>query len=398
MSLAGVLIAVVSGSWTPVTPRPVPTLASIASVPTAAVDPPVAATLDPSPANTLRPPAVPTAVPTDTPSATPTASPTATHTPTASPTPSLTPTTTPTMTPTPIPTNTPAATAVPTNPPPGTDTPQSPPPPATGGIYDLNLVPGQPQGFLDKFRLVTYYGSPLGGGLGILGNQSRDQTLRMLRRDVAAYQALSPSRTVLPGYHMVTTVANAYPPDYRHHVELAVIEEWVAAARAQGVAVILDIQPGRANVMDEFNRVRYLLYQPHVNLAIDPEFTMNDEQVPSVNLGQLYASQINEIQANMNGIGYEIGLNRVLILHQFADRMLPDKELIQPYPFVELVIDGDGFGPPGPKILNYNQYATEPGFEYGGFKLFPTHGDDPLMSPEWVMSVLFPQPVVIIYQ
>jgi hypothetical protein len=263
---------------------------------------------------------------------------------------------------------------------------------------ELNLVPGQPQGYLDKFRLVAYYGSPLGRALGILGNQSRPQTLRLLRGEAATYQALSPNHLVLPGYHMVTTVANPYPPDYRHHVELGIIEEWIASAKATGVAVILDIQPGRANLMDEFNRIRYLLYEPHVHLALDPEFAMEEGQVPGVQLGKMYAAQINEIQVNMNGIGFEIGLNRILILHQFADRMLPDKELIEPYPFVELVIDGDGFGSPYNKIRNYNQYSGEPGFEYGGFKLFPLDGDDPLMSPEYVMSALFPPPVIIIYQ
>jgi hypothetical protein len=197
---------------------------------------------------------------------------------------------------------------------------------------------------------------------------------------------------------MVSTVANPYPPHYRHHLDLSIIDEWVASAKASGVAVVLDIQPGRANLMDEFRRIRYLLYEPHVHLAIDPEFAMNDEQVPGVNLGHLTADKINEIQTNMNGIGYEIGLNRILILHQFADRMLPDKELIQSYPFVELVIDGDGFGSPYVKITNYNQYAGEPGFEYGGFKLFPRDGDNPVMSPEYVMSALLPQPVIIIYQ
>jgi hypothetical protein len=267
-----------------------------------------------------------------------------------------------------------------------------------GALPDLGLVPGQPQGYLNQFRLVSYYGSPLGRALGILGNQSREQTLRLIRKDVVEYQALAPERLAIPGYHMVTTVANPYPPDYRHHVELGIIEEWVVSAKANGVAVTLDIQPGRANLMDEFNRIRYLLYEPHVHLAIDPEFVMDDTQVPSVHLGRLDAARINEIQVNMNGIGYEIGLNRVLILHQFADRMLPDKELIQSYPFVELVIDGDGFGSPYVKISNYNQYAGEPAFEYGGFKLFPSDGDDPLMSPAYVMSVLSPSPVIIIYQ
>ena len=260
-------------------------------------------------------------------------------------------------------------------------------------------MPGQPQGFLDKFRVVSFYGSPLGSGLGVLGDQIRSQTLRILRRSyVPDYQAHS-DRLVLPGYHIVSTVANTYPPDFRHHLDLGIIEEWVASAKESGVVIFLDIQPGRANIMDEFNRIRYLLYEPHVHLAIDPEFAMSEDQVAGTNIGQLYASQINEIQRNLNGIGYEIGLNKVLMLHQFKNSMLPDKELIEPHPFVELVIDGDGYGPAGPKISNYNQYAAEPGFEYGGFKLFPTDGDSPLMTPAEVMGgALYPQPSIIIYQ
>ncbi len=288
------------------------------------------------------------------------------------------------------------ATAVLPTIPPATNTPIPPPPAVAYPDWTYTLSPGNPIGYLDKLRLVTYYGSPL-GGMGILGDQPRNQTLRLLRQDVAAYQALSPDRLVLPAYHIIVTVANPYPPDYRHHLDLGIIEEWVAAAKASGVVVVLDIQPGRANIMDEFNRLRYLLYEPHVILAIDPEFTYNDQQT-SLNIGQLYASQINEVQRNMNGIGYEIGLNRVLILHQFKNSMLPDKKLIEQMPFVEMVIDGDGVGSPFPKISNYNQYAGEPAFEYGGFKLFPRHGDNPVMTPQEVMSLLFPSPVIIIYQ
>ncbi len=401
-AVSAILFSAVNSGWFSGSDVPIPTLAAVADVSIRSTEiaslpaPEAAASETP-----VRQPDTPTAEATLTPL--PTATATATDTPTPTVTATATDTPSPTATATPLPTETAVpATATPNvtntpSPPTSTPAPTSPPV-VTNPIPDLNLVPGQPQGYLDKFRLVTYYGSPMGRGLGVLGNQSRTQTLRLLRQDVAAFQALSPERLVLPTYHMVTTVANAYPPDYRHHVELGVLEEWIAAAKASGVSVILDIQPGRANLMDELNRIRYLLYEPHVHLAIDPEFVMNDEQVPSVNLGQMVAAQINEIQSSLNGIGYEIGLNRVLILHQFADRMLPDKDLIQPFPFVEMVIDGDGYGSPYTKIRNYNQYAGENGFEYGGFKLFPIHGDDPLMSPEYVMSALFPAPVIIIYQ
>jgi hypothetical protein len=266
-----------------------------------------------------------------------------------------------------------------------------------GSFPDIALVPGEPQGYLDKFRLFAYYGSPTGVGLGILGNQPRPDTLQLLRQTMTDWAGYF-DKPIIPTYHMVTTVANPIPPDYRHHVSLAIIEEWVASAQENGVAVILDIQPGRADLLAEYSRVRHLLYEPHVHLAIDPEFVMAEGQLPLVDIGSLYASQINQIQADMNEIGQEIGLHRVLIIHQFKDSMIPDKANIQPYPFVELLIDGDGVGPPGSKIRNYNQYAGEPGFEYGGFKLFPWHGDSPVMTPEWVMSALTPQPVLIIIQ
>ena len=293
----------------------------------------------------------------------------------ASATPSATPTAVP---PTPTPTHTQTPTVTPT------------------AHYQLALNVTQPQGYLSQFRLVAFYGSPTGPGLGIFGELPREQMHQQLLATIAEYEPLS-DRPILPAYHLVTTVANPYPPTYRHHASLELIESWIEEAKVLETAVILDIQPGRADLMSEYNRVEYLLYEPHVHLAIDPEFTMNNWQVPGANIGQLYAEQINAIQAKMNAIGAAIGLNRVLILHQFRPAMLPDKALIEDYPYVEIVIDGDGVGAAGAKIRNYTTYATEPAFEFGGFKLFPTDGDYPIMTPTDVMN-LAPQPVLIIYQ
>lgn len=249
---------------------------------------------------------------------------------------------------------------------------------------------------MSQFRLLAFYGSPTGPGLGILGELPREQMQQQLLATITQYESLS-DRPILPTYHLVTTVANPHPPYYYHHIDIELIEQWVEEGLERETAVILDIQPGRANLMAEFNRLEHLLRHPHVHLAIDPEFSMNSWQVPSVNVGQLYAAEINEIQARLNNIGKEIGLNRVLILHQFSPTMLPDKSLIEDYPFVELLIDGDGVGSPGAKVRNYTNYAAEPAFEFGGFKLFPTDGDYPVMTPAEVMD-LEPQPVLIIYQ
>jgi hypothetical protein len=303
---------------------------------------------------------------------------------------------TPLLTLTPIlETATPTATNT-TVPPTHTPTNTATPTPTPTASYRLALDAAQPQGYLSQFRLVAYYGSPTGPGLGILGELPREQMHQQLLSTIAQYEPLS-DRPILPTYHLVTTVANPHPPYYYHRVDLELIERWVEEAAGLETAVILDIQPGRGNIMAEFERLEHLLYEPHVHFAIDPEFVMNSWQVPLVNVGQLYAAEINEVQERMNAIGAKIGLNRVLILHQFSPTMLPDKSLIEDYPYVEILIDGDGVGSPEAKIRNYTTYATEPAFEYGGFKLFPTDGDYPVLTPTEVMN-LEPQPVLIIYQ
>ena len=263
----------------------------------------------------------------------------------------------------------------------------------------LRPLPGNPQPYLTTYRLLTFYGNPLSSRLGVLGAAPRGTVLSQLRATVTLYQPLSPEQTVLPTYHLITTVADRHPGtdgSYSHQLSHDIIEDWITAAIKEGVAVILDIQPGYADLMQEFNNLKPYFYNPHVHLAIDSEFVMTGGKVPGESLGTLYGSQINPIQAELNQIALEIGVNKVLIVHQFDPIMLRNKADIANYPHVELVIDADGFGSPEAKIGDYLQYANEPGFEYGGFKLF--YGwDVPLMRPAGVMA-LEPPPAVIIYQ
>jgi hypothetical protein len=252
---------------------------------------------------------------------------------------------------------------------------------------------------LEQFRLVSYYGVPTGPQLGILGAAPRPTMLQNLRQVAAEYQALSPDHFVMPTYHIITTIADPYPGEfnnYSHWLHFDTLEEWVISADSEGVAVVLDIQPGYANLSYEINRLKEFLYLPHVHLALDPEFIMEEDEIPGQNIGQIYGSQINEVQEILNEIALETGLNKVLIIHQFEPPMVRNKEQIVDYPHVELVFDADGFGGPNAKIGDYNQYAAENGFEYGGFKLF-FDWDFPLLSPAEVMA-LEPAPGIIIYQ
>jgi hypothetical protein len=123
---------------------------------------------------------------------------------------------------------------------------------------------------------------------------------------------------------------------------------------------------------------------------------VGEDGVPGQRLGQIDAETINQVQARLDRIARTIGMTKVLIVHQFDDRMVADKDAIENYWTVEMVWDADGFGGSGSKIFDYDQYRNEAGFEKGGFKIFYDY-DAPVMTPEQVMR-LSPIPSIIIYQ
>ena len=248
-------------------------------------------------------------------------------------------------------------------------------------------------------RLVAYYGTPLGPGLGVLGRNDIDATLALLNEQVQAYRDLDPEVETLPVFHMVTTIADAHPGDdgdYNHRVQHGLIRQWMEGVEAVGGWSILDVQPGRADLETEWDAVEPLLRERNVHLAVDPEFIVGDGEIPGQDLGRVTGLQVNHLQAKLDRLARTMGRRKLLVIHQFDNRMLHQKAMILDYPFVELVWDADGFGGPGAKVGDYQQYREEAGFEHGGFKLFYNE-DTPLMTPQQVLS-LEPPPRLVIYQ
>ncbi len=267
---------------------------------------------------------------------------------------------------------------------------------AIGNRHDHRLLR---HATLGNKRIVAFYGNPLGRGLGVLGNNTPANMLKQLRAQADEYQNILTGTQVIPAFHMVVTIADKYPgddKDYNHRVDPAVIQKWIDWAKTENVWVILDIQPGRSDVMTEIDQIEPFLYQPHVQLAIDPEFMVGDKGIPSESLGAIDGDTINQIQARLDGIAQAIGQTKVLMFHQFENRMLKDKDQIMNYENVEVVWDADGFGGPYSKVQDYDQYRHEAGFDRGGIKLFYLE-DTPLMTPQQVMK-LEPKPSIVIYQ
>jgi Tol biopolymer transport system component len=248
-------------------------------------------------------------------------------------------------------------------------------------------------------RLIAYYGTPLGPGLGVLGRDGLTTTLELLEEQAQVYRDLDPDVETVPVFHMVTTIADDFAGpdgDYNHRVSHGTIRPWIDGIKKAGGWAVLDVQPGRAELGEEIGRIEDLLMEPSVHLAVDPEFIVNAEEVPGEDLGRITGPQVNRVQAQVERIGRAIGRRKILVIHQFDDRMIEQKDVILDYPFVELVWDADGFGTPGAKIGDYEQYRVEAGFEHGGFKLFYNY-DDPVMTPEEVLG-LEPSPALVIYQ
>ena len=96
------------------------------------------------------------------------------------------------------------------------------------------------------------------------------------------YRALS-AVPVVPSFEIIATVAQrsaGSDGDYSAESSVASLRPWVEAAGRHGMIVLLDLQPGRAGLLDQAVRYAELLRLPHVGLAVDPEWKLGPNQRP----------------------------------------------------------------------------------------------------------------------
>lgn len=256
-------------------------------------------------------------------------------------------------------------------------------------------VAGEP---VSDYQVFSYYGNPYTADMGILGELEPEELVQALKDHARLYDSLNGPRAVQPALHLVYATAQPDPgPDglYLQYVDEETLGEYIDLACENGLLIFLDLQIGRSDVESELAKILPYLQQPHVHVALDPEFAMAEGEVPGESIGSLDAADVNAAQALIQDFVEKRGLpDKVLIVHQFVQDMITHPELIEDYPRVKLVIDMDGFGPSDIKRVKYGWYAAPA--EYSGFKLFFRHDPD-LMSEQEVLG-LEPVPDVIIYQ
>jgi hypothetical protein len=175
------------------------------------------------------------------------------------------------------------------------------------------------------------------------------------------------------------------------------IDRYLKAARRARALLILDVQPGRADFLKEVRRLRPWLEQPDVSLALDPEWRVNDGQVPGKVIGSVSAAEVNRVTRYVRGIVRAGKLpQKLLLIHQFTDDMVPDKQRLLRPPELAVTINIDGFGDQPNKIAKYNGFQRGDRGFHKGFKLFYEEDTD-LLTPKQVMR-LRPRPEVVVYE
>jgi len=260
-------------------------------------------------------------------------------------------------------------------------------------------VPGG--GFLmvpDK-RMVALYGNPLTKSLGPLGDQGPQESVERLRPIAAPYDA--DGKQVLLTFEIITTMASSGAgPDgnFSAELDIDVIEPWIEVARQNDMYVLLDLQPGLTDFLTQAKLYADLLAQPHVGLALDPEWRLKPGEVHLEQIGSVTAAEVNEVIEWLAALVRQHDLpQKVLLIHQFDPIMLPDRELIETPAEFAVVIQMDGHGTLELKMSSWNRLTTGDGTRFWwGWKNFYDE-DLPTPTPEQVLD-LDPATVYVSYQ
>jgi len=262
-------------------------------------------------------------------------------------------------------------------------------------------LPGGGQVLFPGHRLVALYGHPGSPALGVLGQQDLAASIARARKMAAAYRSLS-DVPVVPTFEIIATVALGSPgPEgtYSAVSSVASLRPWVDAATAAGFYVVLDLQPGRASLLDQAKVYEPLLRRPNVGLALDPEWKLQPGQMPLRQIGSVGIDEVNGVVGWLAGLTARYHLpQKLLVLHQFRLSMIRgEQDLDTGNDDLAIVLHMDGQGTPGVKHETWKAVTgAAPRGVWFGWKNFYTK-DHPMLTPQQTMTNV-PAPVMISYQ
>jgi hypothetical protein len=262
-------------------------------------------------------------------------------------------------------------------------------------------VPGGGQLPLQHRRLVSLYGHPGTASLGVLGEQPVDAAIARAKQVAATYDGLG-GLPAVPAFEIIATTASGAPGkdgDYSNESAVADLLPWVDAAQRAGVAVVLDLQPGRSDFLPQAKQYAELLQRPNVGLALDAEWHLEGDQRPLQQIGSVGIGDVNATAAWLADLTRTNHLpQKIFLLHQFRLSMIRDRDQLDTsHDELAVVIHADGNGTPSLKMGTWQAMTASPPPNVSwGWKNFYDE-DHPTFTPQQTVAVV-PSPVFVSYQ
>jgi hypothetical protein len=262
-------------------------------------------------------------------------------------------------------------------------------------------LPGGGQVLFPMRKIVALYGNPQSSALGALGQQDLPASITRAQRVAAQYSSLT-KVPVVPAFEIIATVAQASPGrsgSYSYETPVADLQPYVSAATAAHMYVILDLQPGRDDLLTQAKLYKSLLRLPNVGLALDPEWKLQPGQKPLQQIGSVSISEVNSVVNWLAALTARDHLpQKLLELHQFRLSMIMgEARLNTRHDDLAIVVNMDGQGAPGTKQQTWDGIVSAaPKGVFFGWKDFYVK-DTPMINPKQTIDHK-PAPVLISYQ
>ena len=262
-------------------------------------------------------------------------------------------------------------------------------------------LPGGGQLVFPGRQMIATYGHPGAPVLGVMGEVGPAEAAQHAQDLANQYQELTDT-PVIPAFEIIASVAQAAPgprDDYTEPAPVDVLRPYVDAMTEIGGYVIIDLQPGRADFVDQAKFYEELLLEPNVGLALDPEWKLTPDGLPNVAVGHVQAEEVNRVVDYLADLVADNNLpQKVLMLHQFQLQMLRDRDQIDvSRPELSIVLHADGHGTPEQKFETWNVMRQDLQPEiFLAWKNFIDE-DQPMFTPEQTMDIE-PRPWIVTYQ
>ena len=249
-------------------------------------------------------------------------------------------------------------------------------------------------------RYVALYGTPGSSALGLLGEQDVPATIARAQKTARQFRPWTDA-SVVPAVEIIATIASGGPEkdgSYSRRRSVADLRPLVDAAHDAGLAVVLDLQPGRDDFLSQAKEYAELLELPNVGLALDPEWRLGPDQVHLEQIGSVDVAEINAVGDWLAALTAEHHLpQKLFVLHQFSLRMIHDREgLDTSHDELATLIHVDGQGTQPAKRGTWNTLRAGAPPVHWGWKNFVDE-DSPMLTPEQTMAI-DPVPDLVTYQ